>query len=126
MLTSPLSFNFTTLSNYVKPENTLESENKTWMDAKSRFYTLGEFHIFSESCKRRKLEEIEFRNEAHGLEDWQIDAIHTYASDLSIPLSQKEIEWLRSLFPLVCFRHYSITNARGIAVVLNNTLYFLS
>lgn len=125
MKISPLDFDFTKLANYISPENTLESKNRSWVEAESTFHTIGEFHIFSKSCKRNNSEEIEIRREKHNLKDWQIDAILTYCSDLKIPLDKKETAWIKSI-TFTCFRHNSITNPNGVAVVLNNTLHFLS
>lgn len=123
---SPLNFDFTTLSNYIHPANTLEAENETWIEAKSTFHVLEEFHIFTYACKRRSPSEIEIKRIPHRLTDWQFDALHTYFSDLGIPLDKKETEWIESKQPLIAFCHSSITNKRGLAVVLDNNLHFIS
>ena len=55
------SFDFTKLSNFIAPENTLARDGFTWNDAPSSFY-LPMAHIISqEACERRRPEEIEFK-----------------------------------------------------------------
>jgi hypothetical protein len=123
---SPLEFDFTTLDNYVKPENTLEGENKDWISAKSAFYTLGEYHIFAARCVRDSPEQIEIKRVPHNLSDFQHDALRAACGDL-FDLEDDERKWIESLENFVWFRYKSIEHARnihGIAAVINNNLYF--
>jgi len=123
---NPKLFDFTTLDNYVAPENTLEAENPTWVDAKSRFYSLGEYHIFSESCKRRSPEEIEIKSSGIQFSDEEHDILLSAMSDY-IELNKKEKAILKNLNITAFFRHKSIIHSRGfhgLAVVKDNKLCF--
>jgi hypothetical protein len=55
------SFDFTKLSNFVAPENTLSRPGFTWHDAPSSFYLPMEYIISQEACERRRPEELEFK-----------------------------------------------------------------
>lgn len=55
------SFDFTKLSNFIAPENTLALPGSTWHDAPSSFYLPMTNIISQEACERRRPEELEFK-----------------------------------------------------------------
>jgi hypothetical protein len=125
--TSPLKYDFTKLTNYRSPENTLGHHNKTWIDARSSFFKLGEYHIFVEACERRSPEEIEIERTYPAITDEQESALSSVALALvipSMPATAKEIEIVNKMGIEIFFCTSSIVG-RNTAFIYQNHLCFL-
>lgn len=122
------SFDFTKLSNFIAPENTLARAGSTWHDAPSTFYRAMPNIITQEACERRDPSELEFKRvRDESMSDEVHDAMRTafFMADLfreEMPEVLRVIEahgashffWLSTI----------ISGRRGaIAYVKGNTFY---
>lgn len=124
---SPREFDFTTLANYRAPERTEAARNRTWIDCASRFYSLGEYHIFAESSHRRSAGEIEFVRTSDDFTDEQHDAIRSlYSMPGIFPPTSEELATVAALNFDAVFRYSTISNRHGIAVVYGGNIVFLA
>ena len=124
---SPLQFDFTKLTNYRSPENTLGHYNKTWTDARSSFFKLGEYHIFVEACERRSPEEIEIERVYPAITEEQINALSSVALEIIfpyIPATAEEREIVNKMGIEIFFCTSSIVG-RNTAFIYQNHLCFL-
>jgi hypothetical protein len=119
---SPKAVDYTTFSNYVKPEDTLEKVNTSWVDRQSAFFTFDEHWIFQGSCHRRKPEEIEFKRSTKRITALQYDALRSYVCPVMKPdaVDRRIVARMKVQY---WFRYSSITTSRGmpgLAVVIDN------
>lgn len=124
---SPAELDVTKLKNYVAPENTLEAENHNWANAKSRFYTFAEYHIFAEACVRRKPTDVEIRTPEFRMTDAQHDALLSLemTHSCAIELDAEDAAVIKAMNIEAYYRYSSITHNRnrpGMAVIIAGEL----
>lgn len=129
--TEPRSFDFTKLSNYIPPEQTLYRPEYNYRNAPSLFWRIRDGFIYSDSCERTEPSEVEIKRVYdESYTDGIHDAIRTVLlmSDLFPECMEADMKTVKEHGATAFFRVSSITTGRGswdIAYVKNNNLFEL-
>lgn len=124
---SPAELDVTKLKNYVAPENTMESENRDWANAKSRFYRFAEHNIFAEACVRHNPTDVEIKRATFRCSDAQHDALLSLemTDSCGTGMDAEDMAVIEAMNIEAFYRYRSITHSRhrpGLAIVVGGEL----